>query len=78
MQLRDNLGSRNIKEIIEMYPRIGEILGRHEIGCVQCSVGTCRLQDVVAVHFLGDDVEARIEREINGYLESLEHSFSDL
>lgn len=74
MKLRDNVGSRNIREAIGVYPGIGEILGRHDIGCVQCTVGTCLLQDVVAVHFLGDDAEARIEREINAYLESHEHS----
>ncbi len=70
MKLHDNLGARNIKEVIETHPRIGEILDSHEIGCTRCTVGTCLLQDVVTVHFLGDEVEAQIEREINSYLES--------
>ena len=71
MKLLNDLGSENIKDAIQAHPRIGEILDRHEIGCTKCSVGTCILQDVVTVHFLGDEVEAQIEHEINTYLESL-------
>lgn len=68
MKLHNDVGSRNIKEVIENHPQIGEILDRHEIGCTKCTVGTCLLQDVVTVHFLGDAVEAQIEQEINTYL----------
>ena len=69
MKLLRDIGSRNIKDVIQAHPRIGEILDRHEIGCTKCSVGTCLLQDVVTVHFLGEDEEQRIEQEINSYLE---------
>lgn len=75
MKLNYDAGSRSIKEILEVYPGIGDILDRHGIGCARCSIGTCLLQDVVAVHFLGDDAEARIEREINDYLDRVEHSW---
>jgi hypothetical protein len=71
MNLRNDLGNREIKEIIELYPKIGEILNSYEIGCTECSIGTCYLKDVVAVHVLGDDIEALIEKEINKYLDSL-------
>ncbi len=71
MQLHNDMGDRPIKEVIEAHPKIGEILNRYEIGCLECSIGTCFLKDVVAVHVLGDDVEALIEKEINTYLESL-------
>ena len=70
MKLSNGIGSKNIIEVIQMHPRIGEILDKHEIGCTKCSVGTCLLQDVVTVHFLGYDVEKQIEQEINEYLES--------
>ena len=60
MKLKHDIGSKNILEIIKEHPRIGEILNRHEIGCTKCSVGTCLLQDVVTVHFLGDEVEKEI------------------
>lgn len=75
MQLHNDLGSRNIKAVIEEYPKIGKILDRHEIGCTACSIGTCLLRDVVTVHYLGDEIEARIEREINTYLEGLQPLF---
>lgn len=69
MKLINNIGSQNILEVIKAHPMIGEILERHDIGCTKCSVGTCLLQDVVTVHFLGDEVEGQIELEINEYLE---------
>lgn len=68
MKLLHELGTKNIKEAIQAHPRIGEILDRYEIGCTKCTVGTCLLQDVVTVHFLGTETEARIEEEINAYL----------
>jgi predicted molibdopterin-dependent oxidoreductase YjgC len=71
MKLLNDIGSNNIKEVIESHPRIGEILEKHEIGCTKCTVGTCLLQDVVSVHFLGDEAETQIEKEINSYLEKL-------
>lgn len=71
MKLMNDIGSRNIKEVIDSHPAIGEILNKYEIGCTKCSVGTCLLQDVVTVHFLGDETERQIEQEINEYLERL-------
>jgi hypothetical protein len=65
------MGDKPIKEVIEAHPKIGEILNGYEIGCLECSIGTCFLKDVVAVHVLGDDVEALIENEINKYLDGL-------
>ena len=71
MKLNNDMGERPIKEVIEAHPHIGEILNRYEIGCLECSIGTCFLKDVVAVHVLGDAVEALIEKEINEYLDIL-------
>ena len=72
MKLLCDIGSKNIKEAIQAHPRIGEILDRFEIGCTKCTVGTCLLQDVVSVHFLGAEAEGRIEQEINAYLQEQE------
>ena len=69
MQLKNDMGNKPIKEVIEAHPRIGEILKKYEIGCLECSIGTCYLKDVVAVHVLGDAIEAMIEKEINDYLD---------
>ncbi len=71
MQLHNDLGNRPIREVIETHPEIGRILHKYEIGCIECSIGTCFLKDVVAVHVLGDAIEAMIEKEINRYLENL-------
>lgn len=71
MKLHNDLGDKPIKEVIEAHPKIGEILNRYEIGCLECSIGTCFLKDVVTVHVLGDAVEGQIEKEINAYLDSL-------
>jgi len=71
MKLKNDMGNRPIKEVIEAHPRIGEILDKYEIGCLKCSIGTCFLKDVVAVHVLGDAVEEMIEKEVNEYLGSL-------
>ncbi|MFZ5798329.1 MAG: hypothetical protein ACOY3O_07875 [Thermodesulfobacteriota bacterium] len=68
MNLLHAMGTRNIKEAIQAHPRIGEILNRYEIGCTKCTIGTCLLQDVVSVHFLGPETEALIEEEINACL----------
>jgi len=69
MNLKNDIGSQQIKDVIEAHPRIGEILESYEIGCVTCGVGICLLGDVVAIHALGAEVEAKIEAEINQYLE---------
>jgi len=74
MKLHNELGNRGIKEVIEMHPKIGEILNKYEIGCLACSIGTCLLKDVVAIHVLGDAIEDMIEKEINQYLENCPES----
>ncbi|GAB4172710.1 MAG: hypothetical protein Tsb0017_11070 [Geothermobacteraceae bacterium] len=70
MNLRDNLGDQPINKTIEKHPAIGEILEKYDIGCVTCGVGICLVKDVVSIHALGDEVEKKIEDEINAYLES--------
>lgn len=68
MELKNNLGTTAIQDVIAKYPEIGEILQRYDIGCVTCKVGICLLKDVVSIHGLSKDDEARIEQEINGFL----------
>jgi hypothetical protein len=69
MNLKNNLGTAQIKDVIETHPRVGEILNKYEIGCVTCGVGICLLKDVVAIHALGAELEQKIEEEINEYLD---------
>ena len=71
MNLPSEIGEEAINTVMENHPVIGEILARHEIGCVTCSVGICLVKDVVSIHALGDEAEAQVEQEINTYLKTL-------
>lgn len=68
MELKNDLGTTAIQDVIATYPEIGEILQRYDIGCVTCKVGICLLKDVVSIHGLSKEDEARIEAEINELL----------
>ncbi|HEX9779400.1 MAG TPA: hypothetical protein VGA63_14745 [Geopsychrobacteraceae bacterium] len=68
MNLPQAIGAAPINKIIEQHPAIGAILQKYDIGCVTCGVGICLVKDVVSIHALGDEIEAKIEQEINEYL----------
>jgi hypothetical protein len=70
MEFKDGIGDKAIQDVITDHPEIGEILNRYEIGCVSCKVGICLLKDVVSIHGLSKEDEARIELEINQQLKS--------
>ncbi|HTG82252.1 MAG TPA: hypothetical protein VL949_09940 [Geobacteraceae bacterium] len=70
MEFKNELGTQAIQDVIAAHPGIGEILGRYDIGCVTCKVGICLLKDVVAIHGLSREDEAKVEAEINTYLEN--------
>ena len=53
---------------MQSYPEIGDILASYDIGCTTCKVGICLLKDVVSIHGLSKEDEAKIEREINDLL----------
>ncbi len=68
MEFSCGLGQMAIQDVIKGDPQIGEILNRYEIACVTCKVGICLLKDVVAIHGLSKEAEAKIEQEINNHL----------
>ena len=70
MNFSNGLGDRAIQDVISQYPEVGDILARYDIGCVTCKVGICLLKDVVSIHGLSKEEEAKIEAEINDYLEN--------
>ena len=39
--------NKGIKEIIDQFPEIEDILNEYDIGCGPCSVGTCLFKDIV-------------------------------
>ena len=59
---------KSIKEIINQFPDVGNILSEYNIGCAPCSVGSCLLKDIVEIHNLPYEKEqesmARIAKVI--------------
>ena len=53
-----------IKEVISKFPKVADILNGFDIGCVPCSVGTCLLKDVVAIHNIGEENKAQLMFEV--------------
>src|SRR4030067_347971 len=50
----------NIKEIIDQFPPVADVLKEYDIGCVTCSLGTCLFKDIVGIHDLAPDEEAAL------------------
>jgi hemerythrin-like domain-containing protein len=53
-----------IKPLIEASPEVGQILERYGIGCVQCTIGTCKLGEVVKLHALSPQNEAEMMSQV--------------
>ena len=68
MEFKNGLGDKAIQDVMQTSPEIGEILARYDIGCTACKVGICLLKDVVSIHGLSKEDEAKIEVEINEQL----------
>ncbi|MDR3581382.1 MAG: hypothetical protein P4L44_15585 [Oryzomonas sp.] len=68
MNFSNGVGDRAIQDVMQTYPGIGEVLARYDIGCITCKVGICLLKDVVSIHGLSKEDEAKIELEINEFL----------
>lgn len=52
--------NREIKTVIEEFPAIEKILGEYGVGCGTCTVGTCQVKDIVAIHVLSDTQETEL------------------
>jgi hypothetical protein len=68
MNFSNGLGDRAIQDVMQTNPGIGKILACYDIGCTTCKVGICLLKDVVSIHGLSKEDEAKIELEINEFL----------
>ena len=53
-----------IKEIIEEFPEVENILNEYGIGCGPCNVGLCLLKDIVQIHNLPQDREQELMARI--------------
>jgi hemerythrin-like domain-containing protein len=62
--LMEKIIERYIKEIITEYPGIAAILDEYKIGCTGCSVGTCKLRDIIEIHGLSEADERALFSKI--------------
>jgi hemerythrin-like domain-containing protein len=60
----DEYLNKGIKEIIEEFPQVEDILNDYDIGCGPCNVGVCLLKDIVAIHRLSEDQEQQLMARI--------------
>ncbi len=56
--------NKGIKEIINEFPEVEDILNEYDIGCAPCNVGTCLLMDIVEIHNLPADKEQEMMSKI--------------
>jgi len=59
---------KGIKEVIDQYPDVENILDEYGIGCGPCSVGICEFKDIVAIHNLPADQEQELMQKIAGVI----------
>jgi hemerythrin-like domain-containing protein len=60
----DEYLNKGIKEIIEKFPEVENVLNDYDIGCGPCNVGICLLKDIVAIHRLPEDQEQQLMARI--------------
>ena len=60
----DEYLNKGIKEIIEKFPEVEDVLNDYDIGCGPCNVGICLLKDIVAIHRLPEDQEQQLMARI--------------
>jgi hemerythrin-like domain-containing protein len=56
--------NKGIKEVINQFPEVEDILNEYDIGCAPCMVGTCLLKDIVQIHNLNQDDEKEMMAKI--------------
>ena len=56
--------NRSINDVISEFPKVAEILNGYKIGCVTCGVGSCPLNEIVAIHNLPKEAEHELMKRI--------------
>jgi hemerythrin-like domain-containing protein len=52
--------NKGIKEIINQFPEVENILNEYNIGCAPCNIGSCLLKDIIDIHNLSPDEEQEL------------------
>ncbi|MEE9611741.1 MAG: hemerythrin domain-containing protein [Desulfatiglandales bacterium] len=56
--------NKGIKEIINQFPEVENILNEYDIGCAPCSIGSCLLKDIIDIHNLSSEAERGLMAKI--------------
>ena len=54
-----------IKEVIRLYPKIGDLLSAYEVDCATCAVGICLMKDVLDIHNFSQDQKQVITEQMD-------------
>jgi hemerythrin-like domain-containing protein len=60
----DEYLNKGVKDIIEEFPEVENVLNDYDIGCGPCNVGICLLKDIVAIHRLSNEQEQQLMARI--------------
>lgn len=52
--------NRQMKELIDEYPALNDLLAEYDIGCGPCTVGICLLKDIVQIHRMEPEKEKEL------------------
>lgn len=55
---------KQMKELIEEYPDLNDLLAEYDIGCGPCTVGICLLKDIVQIHRMAPEKEEELMARI--------------
>ncbi len=59
----------SIKDIIERFPALQNVLASFNIGCTTCAVGTCKVVDIVEIHNLSELDQEKLFRAMAEIIE---------
>jgi hemerythrin-like domain-containing protein len=60
-----NYYDMGIKDVIGLYPKIGELLLAYEVDCAACAVGTCLMKDVLDIHNFSPEEKQTITAQMD-------------
>ena len=65
--MKDHLES-HIKPLLEAHPALGAVLESAGIGCTSCSLGSCRIKDILEIHNLDTEQVRALLTRMGGIL----------
>lgn len=63
-----SFNNKGIKDIIAEFPEVGNVLEEYGIGCGPCTVGICRLNDILDIHTMEPEKEKELMMRIEAVI----------